>query len=83
VSGTPIQRGLEDIYGLMLFLGVSPYENRQWWDRGINPETKKQYLSLIPFHSSSRAILLWSSGASSASRSGIAEVDVAQHQGQR
>ncbi|XP_021176668.2 E3 ubiquitin-protein ligase SHPRH [Fundulus heteroclitus] len=33
VSGTPVQRGLEDLYGLMLFLGVDPYWVKHWWDR--------------------------------------------------
>ncbi|XP_054652894.1 E3 ubiquitin-protein ligase SHPRH isoform X1 [Dunckerocampus dactyliophorus] len=33
VSGTPVQRGLEDLYGLMLFLGVDPYWVKHWWDQ--------------------------------------------------
>ena len=30
-AGTPIQRGLEDVYGLLLFLGVEPYWVQHWW----------------------------------------------------
>ncbi|XP_061599926.1 E3 ubiquitin-protein ligase SHPRH isoform X2 [Cololabis saira] len=33
VSGTPVQRGLEDLYGLVLFLGVDPYWVKHWWER--------------------------------------------------
>ncbi|KAL3049730.1 hypothetical protein OYC64_009061 [Pagothenia borchgrevinki] len=31
VSGTPVQRGLEDLYGLVLFLGVDPFWVKHWW----------------------------------------------------
>ncbi|XP_053701712.1 E3 ubiquitin-protein ligase SHPRH [Synchiropus splendidus] len=33
VSGTPVQRGLEDLYGLFLFLGVDPYWVKYWWEQ--------------------------------------------------
>ncbi|KAI0211430.1 E3 ubiquitin-protein ligase SHPRH [Lamellibrachia satsuma] len=33
VTGTPIQRDIDDLYGLMLFLGVEPYWIRRWWSR--------------------------------------------------
>ncbi|XP_063773959.1 E3 ubiquitin-protein ligase SHPRH isoform X2 [Pseudophryne corroboree] len=33
VSGTPVQRGLEDLFGLVLFLGVDPYWVKHWWDQ--------------------------------------------------
>lgn len=35
VTGTPISRGLEDLYGLMCFLKVEPYAHKFWWNRLI------------------------------------------------
>ena len=33
VSGTPIGHGkLQDLYGLFLFLGLAPFNNREWFD---------------------------------------------------
>jgi E3 ubiquitin-protein ligase SHPRH len=44
VSGTPIQKGLEDLYGLFLFLAVHPYSNRAWW----KPCLQEPYLADVP-----------------------------------
>ncbi|MGH0148478.1 UNVERIFIED_CONTAM: hypothetical protein FKN15_013513 [Acipenser sinensis] len=33
VSGTPVQRGLEDLYGLVLFHGVDLYWVKHWWEQ--------------------------------------------------
>ncbi|KAJ0062914.1 hypothetical protein NL108_008247, partial [Boleophthalmus pectinirostris] len=33
VSGTPVQRGLEDLYGLVLFLRLDPFWVKRWWDQ--------------------------------------------------
>ncbi|KAG2482055.1 hypothetical protein HYH03_018991 [Edaphochlamys debaryana] len=33
VTGTPISRGLEDVFGLMAFLGAAPWAERRWWNR--------------------------------------------------
>ena len=32
VTGTPINRGLEDLFGLMLFLGHQPFNTKFWWN---------------------------------------------------
>ena len=32
VTGTPINKGLEDLYGLMVFLGAHPFDYRYWWN---------------------------------------------------
>ncbi|KAK7891604.1 hypothetical protein WMY93_023567 [Mugilogobius chulae] len=31
--GTPVQRGLEDLYGLVLFLRLDPFWVKRWWDQ--------------------------------------------------
>ena len=32
VTGTPIGRGrLEDLYELVLFLGIAPFDDKRWW----------------------------------------------------
>ena len=35
VTGTPLSRGLEDLYGLLAFLQAAPYSNRHWWQRAV------------------------------------------------
>lgn len=31
MTGTPLSRGLEDLYGLFYFLHANPYDDRIWW----------------------------------------------------
>ena len=33
ITGTPISRGLVDLYGLMFFLHAAPCHERFWWNR--------------------------------------------------
>ncbi len=33
MTGTPISRGLEDVYGLLTFLNVRPWATELWWRR--------------------------------------------------
>jgi len=36
VTGTPVSRGVDDLYGLLLFLGARPFCERGWWGRVIS-----------------------------------------------
>ncbi|XP_016854276.2 E3 ubiquitin-protein ligase SHPRH isoform X2 [Anolis carolinensis] len=50
VSGTPVQRGLEDLYGLVLFLGADPYWVKYWWDQLLyRPYCRKNTQPLYSF----------------------------------
>ncbi len=33
ITGTPLSRGLEDLYGLFYFLKAAPLSERFWWNR--------------------------------------------------
>ena len=35
LTGTPISRGLEDLFGLFAFLRAGPWDKRAWWNRCV------------------------------------------------
>ena len=41
VSGTPIQNGVDDIYGIVKFLGLEPFNDIDYWRRIIARPVKK------------------------------------------
>jgi hypothetical protein len=50
VSGTPIQRGLEDLYGLLKFLKAEPFDSRFWWNHALQgPYEVRPVSNLSPF----------------------------------
>nr|XP_033793202.1 E3 ubiquitin-protein ligase SHPRH isoform X2 [Geotrypetes seraphini]XP_033793203.1 E3 ubiquitin-protein ligase SHPRH isoform X2 [Geotrypetes seraphini] len=58
VTGTPVQRGLEDLYGLVLFLGFDPFWVKHWWDQLLyRPYCRKNPMPL--FHLIAK--ILWRS----------------------
>ncbi|XP_041279427.1 E3 ubiquitin-protein ligase SHPRH isoform X1 [Onychostruthus taczanowskii] len=64
VSGTPVQRGLEDLYGLVLFLGVDPYWVKHWWDQLLyrpycrkNPQPLYSLIAKIMWRSAKKDVL--------------------------
>ncbi|CAM9711741.1 unnamed protein product, partial [Chrysoparadoxa australica] len=43
ISGTPIGRGnLDDLYGLLLFIRMQPFNNRAWWAHGLREAAEKR-----------------------------------------
>ncbi|NWV40480.1 SHPRH ligase, partial [Grantiella picta] len=64
VSGTPVQRGLEDLYGLILFLGVDPYWVKHWWDQLLyrpycrkNPQPLYSLIAKIMWRSAKKDVI--------------------------
>ncbi|XP_020842214.1 E3 ubiquitin-protein ligase SHPRH isoform X1 [Phascolarctos cinereus] len=64
VSGTPVQRGLEDLYGLVLFLGVDPYWVKHWWDQLLyrpycrkNPQPLYDLIAKIMWRSAKKDVI--------------------------
>ncbi|XP_069091339.1 E3 ubiquitin-protein ligase SHPRH [Pleurodeles waltl] len=64
VSGTPVQRGLEDLYGLVLFLGIDPFWVRHWWEQLLyrpycrkNPQPLYQLIAQIMWRSAKKDVL--------------------------
>ncbi|XP_062497825.1 E3 ubiquitin-protein ligase SHPRH isoform X4 [Pezoporus occidentalis] len=64
VSGTPVQRGLEDLYGLVLFLGIDPYWVKHWWDRLLyrpycrkNPQPLYSLIAKIMWRSAKKDVI--------------------------
>ncbi|XP_053147143.1 E3 ubiquitin-protein ligase SHPRH isoform X2 [Hemicordylus capensis] len=64
VSGTPVQRGLEDLYGLVLFLGADPYWVKYWWDQLLyrpycrkNPQPLYSFIAKIMWRSAKKDVL--------------------------
>ncbi|NXX14129.1 SHPRH ligase, partial [Podargus strigoides] len=64
VSGTPVQRGLEDLYGLVLFLGTDPYWVKHWWDQLLyrpycrkNPQPLYSLIAKIMWRSAKKDVI--------------------------
>ncbi|XP_068840996.1 E3 ubiquitin-protein ligase SHPRH isoform X1 [Capricornis sumatraensis] len=64
ISGTPVQRGLEDLFGLVVFLGVEPYCVRHWWVRLLyrpyckkNPHFLYSFIAKIMWRSAKKDVI--------------------------
>lgn len=41
ISGTPLQNGVDDVFGLIKFLGLEPFNDINWWRRLIGHPVKR------------------------------------------
>ncbi|XP_023384098.1 E3 ubiquitin-protein ligase SHPRH [Pteropus vampyrus] len=64
ISGTPVQRGLEDLFGLVVFLGVEPYCVKHWWVRLLyrpyckkNPQLLYSFIAKILWRSAKKDVI--------------------------
>ncbi|XP_065787264.1 E3 ubiquitin-protein ligase SHPRH isoform X2 [Muntiacus reevesi] len=64
ISGTPVQRGLEDLFGLVVFLGVEPYCVKHWWVRLLyrpyckkNPHFLYSFIAKIMWRSAKKDVI--------------------------
>ena len=59
VSGTVISKGLDDLYGLLLFLQAQPYSERRYWDQFLSlPYQLHEPLARKKLHAITRR-LMW------------------------
>ncbi|KAM5263916.1 E3 ubiquitin-protein ligase SHPRH isoform 2-T2 [Ctenodactylus gundi] len=64
ISGTPVQRGLEDLFGLVVFLGIEPYCVKHWWIQLLyrpyckkNPQHLYSFIAKIMWRSAKKDVL--------------------------
>ncbi|ELW72893.1 E3 ubiquitin-protein ligase SHPRH [Tupaia chinensis] len=64
ISGTPVQRGLEDLFGLVVFLGIEPYCVKHWWVRLLyrpyckrNPQFLYSFIAKILWRSAKKDVI--------------------------
>ncbi|XP_071801260.1 E3 ubiquitin-protein ligase SHPRH-like [Asterias amurensis] len=64
VTGTPVQRDLSNLYGLILFLGMEPYWVKCWWDNILykpylhgNQEPMEEALAKVLWRSAKKDVI--------------------------
>ncbi|KAL9249583.1 E3 ubiquitin-protein ligase SHPRH-like protein [Drosera capensis] len=61
ITGTPIQRKLDDLYALLRFLKVSPFDTPRWWVEVIRNPFERKDVGAMEFTHSLFRHLMWRS----------------------
>ncbi|XP_010554570.1 PREDICTED: E3 ubiquitin-protein ligase SHPRH [Tarenaya hassleriana] len=61
ITGTPIQRKLDDLYGLLRFLKASPFDVSRWWSEVIRDPYERQDTKAMDFTHKIFKQIMWRS----------------------
>ncbi|XP_057541140.1 uncharacterized protein LOC130818900 isoform X2 [Amaranthus tricolor] len=64
ITGTPIQRKLDDLYGLLRFLKASPFDVPRWWAEVIREPYERKDVAAMGFTHQLFRQLMWRSSKS-------------------